>query len=264
MTLGMSVVVIKGTMDVGHIGRGFQINYEHLRLNYFKIMYFAAPAFFIIALIVNIEGLVMFAYFNVVGCDPTESGQINNANQLLPHMVVRIFHGLPGLSGLFLASLFSASLSTISSGLSCLSAQTVQDFIKPRYNDMSVGKATAIAKVSVFFYGGMSVAVTALIANVSGCMSQGVVIGAVISMIFVFWISLGQNFFTSKPSEPWLPPNPTDQCSLDSTFYTNTTLMTNSTVCYNSSAWHPSHPSNTSSRITTYQKEMEIFNTIKA
>ncbi|XP_021348897.1 sodium-dependent multivitamin transporter-like [Mizuhopecten yessoensis] len=180
-------------------------------------------------------------------------------------MVVRIFHGLPGLSGLFLASLFSASLSTISSGLSCLSAQTVQDFIKPRYNDMSDGKATAIAKVSVFFYGGMSVAVTALIANVSGSMSQiaasiltcfggplsgmflfsmfcpwatkkGVVIGGVISMIFVFWISLGQNFFTSKPSEPWLPPNPTDQCSLDSTFYTNTTLMTNSTVCYNSSA----------------------------
>ncbi|XP_033759638.1 sodium-coupled monocarboxylate transporter 2-like [Pecten maximus] len=113
-----------------------------------KILYFAGPAFLVFGVIVNIEGLVMFAYFNTVGCDPIEAGIIKNANQLLPYMVVRVFHGLPGLAGLFLASLFSASLSTISSGLSCLSAQTVEDFIKPNYKDMSDGKATAIAKMT--------------------------------------------------------------------------------------------------------------------
>ncbi|XP_060086170.1 sodium-dependent multivitamin transporter-like [Ylistrum balloti] len=36
MILGMIAVIIKGTMDVGNVGKVFQINYENLRLNYFK------------------------------------------------------------------------------------------------------------------------------------------------------------------------------------------------------------------------------------
>ncbi|XP_060064024.1 sodium-coupled monocarboxylate transporter 2-like [Ylistrum balloti] len=137
-----------------------------------KILYFAGPVYFLFGVLVNIEGHVMFAYFNSVNCDPVESGIIKNPNQLLPYMVVRVFHGFPGLAGLFLASLFSASLSTISSGLSSLSAQTIEDFIKPRYKDMSDRKATAIAKFSVLIYGGLSLAITAMIAKVPGSLSQ--------------------------------------------------------------------------------------------
>ncbi|XP_033760790.1 sodium-coupled monocarboxylate transporter 1-like [Pecten maximus] len=47
-----------------------------------KILYFAGPAFFVLGAIVNIEGMVTFAYFNVVGCDPMEAGIISNANQV--------------------------------------------------------------------------------------------------------------------------------------------------------------------------------------
>ncbi|XP_021348892.1 sodium-coupled monocarboxylate transporter 1-like [Mizuhopecten yessoensis] len=335
MTIGMIVVIVKGTMDVGDVGKVFDINNENLRINYFnfdpdptvrhtfwslfvgsiigysgmafnqatvqrissvktleeakKILYISGPVFFVFGIIVNIEGLVMFAYFNVIGCDPVEAGIIRNANQLLPHMVVRIFHGLPGLSGLFLASLFSASLSTLSSGLSCLSAQTVEDFLKPRYKDMSDRKATAIAKVSVIIYGGLSVTITALIANVSGSLSQvsssilncfagplaglfflsifcpwatkkGFLIGGTSSMLFILWLSLGSNFFTSAPSQPWLPPNPTDNCFLDSTLLANTTSMTNASFLNNSMSVSLN---DVASRIVIYQNEMDVFNSIE-
>ncbi|XP_033759643.1 sodium-coupled monocarboxylate transporter 1-like [Pecten maximus] len=243
-----------------------------------KLLYFAGPVYFLFGLIVNIEGHVMFAYFNFVGCDPVEAGVIRNANQLLPYMVVRVFHGFPGLAGLFLASLFSASLSTISSGLSSLSAQTVEDFIKPRYKDMPDRKATAIAKVSVLLYGGLSLTITAMIAKVPGSLSQisgsvltcfggpisgmfflsifcpwatkkGFVIGGVTSMLFLLWLSLGLNFFTTLPSQPWLPPNPTDNCFTDSIFE-------NATALGNAS-------SDISSRIATYHREMDNFNAIE-
>ncbi|XP_060086191.1 sodium-dependent multivitamin transporter-like [Ylistrum balloti] len=46
-----------------------------------KILWLSGPVFLIFGIIVNIEGLVMFAYFNIVGCDPVEAGIIRNANQ---------------------------------------------------------------------------------------------------------------------------------------------------------------------------------------
>ncbi|XP_069104575.1 sodium-coupled monocarboxylate transporter 1-like isoform X2 [Argopecten irradians] len=332
MTIGMVVVIIKGTIDVGDFGKVLQINKDNLRINYFnfdpdptvrhtfwtllggsfigyfgmtfnqatvqrvssvktlaearKILYFSGPAFCLFGALVNIEGLVMFAYFNFVGCDPLEAGTIKNANQLLPYMVVRLFHRFPGLAGLFLASLFSASLSTISSGLSCLSAQTIEDFIKPRYKNMSDAKATAIAKVSVIFYGALSVTITALTANVSGSLSQisasiltcfagplsgmfflsifcpwatkkGFLAGGIIGMLFVLWLSLGLNFVTSAPSQPWLPSNPTDKCDFNSTIFNNTTTL------MNASYFTDLPTRDLAERIDVYHKEMADFNAIK-
>lgn len=49
---------------------------------------------------------------------------------MLPYYVHDVAGYIPGLSGLFVAGVFSAALSTISSGLNTLSGTLYEDFIK--------------------------------------------------------------------------------------------------------------------------------------
>ncbi|XP_060080393.1 sodium-dependent multivitamin transporter-like, partial [Ylistrum balloti] len=207
-----------------------------------QIFLFAGPAFFLTFSIATFEGLVAVAYFYSIGCDPLASGQIKNPNQIIPYMVIWLFKDNPGMSGLFMASLFCASLSTLSSGLSSLSAQTVEDMIKPLWPDISDRKATTIAKLSVVFYGGLSLAVSFMIANITGlplsqvtaqvlsafggaaggmflysifcpwATKQGAIIGAIFGMIFIFWIGIGKSFSTTLYHEPRLPPVSSGYC----------------------------------------------------
>ncbi|XP_071085404.1 uncharacterized protein [Haliotis cracherodii] len=76
----------------------------------FRVMLIVSPAFWITLTVAMIEGIVAYAYYVNVRCDPLESGQIHNPNQIIPYMVMDIFRGFPGMPGLFLAALFSASL----------------------------------------------------------------------------------------------------------------------------------------------------------
>ncbi|OWF51518.1 Sodium-coupled monocarboxylate transporter 1 [Mizuhopecten yessoensis] len=113
-----------------------------------RMLFITAPAFSITLTCAAIEGIVVYAYYHTLGCDPLKSKQINNPNQLIPFMVMDIFKNLPGMPGLFIASLFSASLSTLSSGLSSMSALLYTDVIKPHTKPMSQFKATVIAKLA--------------------------------------------------------------------------------------------------------------------
>lgn len=49
--------------------------------------------------------------------------------QLLPYYVVETMGQFPGVAGLFIAGIFSGSLSTVSSALNSLAAVTMQDFL---------------------------------------------------------------------------------------------------------------------------------------
>ena len=51
--------------------------------------------------------------------------------QLLPLFVTDTMSDYPGLSGLFVAGIFSGSLSTVSSAINSLAAVTLEDYIKP-------------------------------------------------------------------------------------------------------------------------------------
>ncbi|CAC5362972.1 SLC5A6 [Mytilus coruscus] len=190
-----------------------------------KVLFFTAPAFFITLSMATLEGVVAYAYYTSIRCDPLTSKRIQNPNQIIPYMVLGIFRNLPGMSGLFMASLFSASLSTLSSGLSSLSAMTVEDYIKP-YHNFSDKKLTVIAKLSVPLYGLLSVAVSFMIAEIPGPMSQGALIGTTASVILSFWLSAGKNFSKTLQRTPWAPMPPTDQCYL----FQNTSHFTNYTI----------------------------------
>ncbi|KAF4521508.1 hypothetical protein B566_EDAN001808 [Ephemera danica] len=70
-------------------------------------------------------GLVMYAKYAF--CDPLRSKQIQAADQLMLLFVMETMHDLPGIPGLFVAGVFSGSLSTVSTGLSSLAAIAITD-----------------------------------------------------------------------------------------------------------------------------------------
>jgi solute carrier family 5 (sodium-coupled monocarboxylate transporter), member 8/12 len=65
----------------------------------------------------------MFAFY--AGCDPVTARRIDRADQLLPLIVVDTMAKVPGLSGFFVAGIFSGSLSTVSSAINSLAAVTL-------------------------------------------------------------------------------------------------------------------------------------------
>ncbi|XP_067669722.1 sodium-coupled monocarboxylate transporter 1-like [Haliotis asinina] len=219
-----------------------------------SVMYLVGPGFLITYIMAVMEGVVAYSYYDYHQCDPLVSKQISNPNQVIPFMVMDIFRGFPGIPGLFLAALFSASLSTISSGLSSLSALTWKDFVQLIYPELPQHKSILVAKFSVVGYGVLACCVSLLVARVGGPLTQigtsllsassgplagvfivgsltsivnkkGAISGAVVSFLLVSWISIGANFSPSRRAAPKLPPASTESCPA----YLNSSLVYNTT-----------------------------------
>jgi len=110
--------------------------------------------------ILSLLGLVMYAFFE--NCDPLESEMISKKDQLLPYFVLKTMEDLPGLPGLFIASIFSASISTLSSGINSLGAVTLEDVFRPLFQSIkerppSRGTLTKVTVILVIFYGGLTI-----------------------------------------------------------------------------------------------------------
>ncbi|XP_075748228.1 sodium-coupled monocarboxylate transporter 1-like [Rhipicephalus microplus] len=73
-------------------------------------------------------GLLLFALYH--RCDPLKAAMITKYDQLMPHFVMETLGHLPGITGLFVAAVYSGSLSTLSSGYNALAAIVWEDFIK--------------------------------------------------------------------------------------------------------------------------------------
>ncbi|KAL3101244.1 hypothetical protein niasHT_028000 [Heterodera trifolii] len=108
------------------------------------------PANLLIQLMIGYIGLLMAAYFDQ--CNPLALGEVETVDQVTILMASRIFEGVPGLPGLFLATIFSATLSTASSGINSLTAVLWEDFLKVPLKDLSdAHKSCAMKGISVFF-----------------------------------------------------------------------------------------------------------------
>lgn len=96
-------------------------------------------------------GLLMYAKYE--SCDPFTAGQIKKVDQIVPYFIADPDIRVPGLPGLFIAGVFSAALSTMSSILNTLAGTTFDDFIRPRYPEMSEKFASNVMKIIVIFVG---------------------------------------------------------------------------------------------------------------
>ncbi|XP_046556435.1 sodium-coupled monocarboxylate transporter 2-like [Haliotis rubra] len=55
-------------------------------------------------------GVVAYSYLAAKGCDPFQTGILTDRNQLMPFVVLEVFKGVPGMAGLYLATIFSSAL----------------------------------------------------------------------------------------------------------------------------------------------------------
>lgn len=74
------------------------------------------------------SGLLIYAWYHE--CDPLTTKLARAKDQLLPLLVMNVLGEFPGLPGLFVAGVFSAALSSLSTGLNSMAAVVLEDFAK--------------------------------------------------------------------------------------------------------------------------------------
>ena len=88
------------------------------------------PGVFFLISMCCLTGLVLYA--NFADCDPLSPESmtdVKNPNQLLPYFVMLKFNTAILVPGLFLSSIFCASLSSVSSALNSMSACIWRDYL---------------------------------------------------------------------------------------------------------------------------------------
>nr|KAG5686348.1 hypothetical protein BaRGS_008362 [Batillaria attramentaria] len=202
-------------------------------------------------------GLIIYAYFVYVGCDPLEAGFVTNSNQLMIYFVVHVLGFLPGVSGLYLATVLSGSLSTLSSGLNSLAANTVEDILRRPLSKMTAARITTITKLIVMAYGCVVMGLAYIMRSLHGPVTQitdtalgacggpvfglfilgavfpqankyGAIAGTLSAMAISIWMSIGGFLYgTRTPSKL---PGPTYACAANASDAVNEWLQSHSTI----------------------------------
>lgn len=74
-------------------------------------------------------GLIMYSYYH--GCDPVKAHIVTKYDKLMPKFVEDVAGHIPGMSGIFISCVFSASLSAVSAGLHAMSGIIYGDYVRP-------------------------------------------------------------------------------------------------------------------------------------
>jgi len=86
------------------------------------------PMFSIINILTVIVGMVVVSRYR--GCDPIKTQRVMTADQLFPLFVMDTMGSIPGIPGIFVAGMFSASMSTVSSTINSVTAVILEDIVK--------------------------------------------------------------------------------------------------------------------------------------
>ncbi|XP_058800852.1 sodium-coupled monocarboxylate transporter 1 isoform X1 [Phymastichus coffea] len=97
-------------------------------------------------------GMLVYAWYHE--CDPLTTKLARAKDQLLPLLMMNVLRDLPGLPGLFVAGVFSAALSSLSTGLNSMAAVVLEDFVKPfRTRPFSPKTVDRLMKLTVLVLG---------------------------------------------------------------------------------------------------------------
>lgn len=100
-------------------------------LSFSRVVWIFSIGHILIKLFSVYNGLLIHGQYE--SCDPVIDGHVAKADQIFPYYVMDVGRSIPGLPGLFVAGVFSAALSSMSSLLNTLSGTIYTDFIKPRW-----------------------------------------------------------------------------------------------------------------------------------
>ncbi|GFN79641.1 sodium-coupled monocarboxylate transporter 1 [Plakobranchus ocellatus] len=180
----------------------------------------SAPLILVYAVVFSLTGLVIYAYFTLHECDPFQAKLILNRNQLAPYFVLHTMSDMPGMAGLYVSAICCGALSTLSSGINALAANTVEDILPRVLQSLREGTIVFITKLLVLFYGALVIGLTYFATSLEGPVTQmgitvfgafgspilgiflmgatvpwankyGAFAGVICSLTFNLWISVG-------------------------------------------------------------------------
>ncbi|CAG2176455.1 unnamed protein product [Oppiella nova] len=128
-----------------------------------RALYWNLPGIIVFLLMSIMCGMVIYAKYHA--CDPVTLGLIKRHDQLMPYYVMDTLSQYPGLPGLFVACVFSGSLSTLSSGYNSLAAITWEDLFKDRVKLKNDRQALIITKLIAMSYGFIIIGFAFLVGN---------------------------------------------------------------------------------------------------
>jgi len=150
-------------------------------------------------LIIMVGWMGMVLYATYEECDPITVNQVRKMDQLLPFLVLHVAGDIPALPGLYMAGVFSGSLSTISSGLNSLAAVALNDFV-PESAKARMGKykQALLTKIFSLMFGLLGYGITFLLrfmpgmfefATVLSGAASGPVIGIFLVGMLLPWVN---------------------------------------------------------------------------
>ncbi|CAH1183376.1 unnamed protein product [Phaedon cochleariae] len=170
-------------------------------------------------------GLLIYATF--YNCDPLTTTLAREKDQLLPLLVMEILGDIPGLAGIFLAGIFSAALSSLSTALNAMAAIVLEDFYKPFFKkQLSDKEESYLMKSTVVLTGAVCIGLVFVVEKLGAVLqlsmsigsiangpslgvstmgillpwvnSEGALVGGITSLIFMCWLCLKtQSLITS-------------------------------------------------------------------
>ncbi|PVD24980.1 hypothetical protein C0Q70_15477 [Pomacea canaliculata] len=150
-----------------------------------------------------VAGLCMYAFFSHAGCDPLRAGYVTNSNQVIIYYVVNVLGFLPGFSGLYLATIISGSLSTLSSGLNSLAANTTEDLLRRPLSKLSPACVTKLTIAALGAANGPLGGLFIMGFVFPQANKIGAITGSVIAFTFNMWMSLSIFMYGAcKPKKP--------------------------------------------------------------
>ncbi|XP_071451637.1 sodium-coupled monocarboxylate transporter 1-like [Hetaerina americana] len=150
---------------------------------------------FALTTISSYVGLQIFATY--YDCDRLSTKIVGATDQLLPNFVMDVAGSLPGLPGLFMAGVFSAALSSMSTGLNSMSGVIFEYFINPFMRVRpSEERASFIMKVICAVIGVFCVSMVFVVEHLEGVIqivwalegiSSGPMLSLFVSGMFIPW-----------------------------------------------------------------------------
>ncbi|XP_059052788.1 putative sodium-dependent multivitamin transporter [Achroia grisella] len=202
-----------------------------------KCLWWSWPVLSLLSIVTCIGSIGIYAVYK--DCDPLMNKKIASIDQLMPYYVVDAMRKVPGLAGLFVAGIFSASLSTISAACNALAAVTLTDYVG-RWCNIRESYLPWLTKLAACGYGLVFLALAFLAEHMGGVLQaaftifgavggpllgmftlgmfttfateRGVSIGLISAMMMTLWMSFGG----PRPSPVKLPLS-TEGCGLNGT-----------------------------------------------
>ncbi|XP_055615923.1 sodium-coupled monocarboxylate transporter 1 isoform X2 [Toxorhynchites rutilus septentrionalis] len=137
-----------------------------------------------------IVGMGVFSVY--ADCDPMASGYTTKMDEILPFFVEDKFSYMPGILGLFVASLFNGALSLNVSNLNSLATVTWEDFLSHRYKGISDKQQLNIIKFIGSVYGVVVMGVGFAVGLLSGVIESSMLMTSATSgpLLGVFLLAM--------------------------------------------------------------------------